>query len=184
MREFIEWTLLLWTQQSLQWRHYIYNGCDSASNHQPYDCLLNRLFRRRSKETSKLRVTGLCEGNSPGTGEFPAQMASNAENVSIWWRHHDIWGDLSQIVYSLGCTVAHECGKMSRTKQSLELFPLFVCRFSTNGGYWAPKVRPRGRNVVHVCKMWPLFGVCYCQDSCQIVLYWSIASWNEIRYAL
>ena len=25
-----------------------------------------------------------------GTGEFPALMASNAENVSIWWRHHDI----------------------------------------------------------------------------------------------
>ena len=22
------------------------------------------------------------------TGEFPVQMASNAENVSIWWRHH------------------------------------------------------------------------------------------------
>ena len=38
--------------------------------------------------TSKLRVTGLCVGNSPGTGEFPAQMASNAENVSMWWRHH------------------------------------------------------------------------------------------------
>ena len=40
------------------------------------------------KKTSKLRVTGLCVGNSPETGEFPAQMASNAENVSIWWRHH------------------------------------------------------------------------------------------------
>ena len=39
---------------------------------------------------SKLRVTGLCEGNSPGTGEFPAQMASYAENVSIWWRHHEL----------------------------------------------------------------------------------------------
>ena len=38
--------------------------------------------------TVKLRVTGLCAGNSPVTGEFPAQMASNAENVSIWWRHH------------------------------------------------------------------------------------------------
>ena len=38
--------------------------------------------KRRSKETSKLRVTGLCEGNSPVTGEFPAQRASNAENVS------------------------------------------------------------------------------------------------------
>ena len=58
-------------------------------NHQPHDCLLNRLSRRRSKKTSKLRVTGLCVGNSPVTGEFPAQMASNTENVSIWWRHHE-----------------------------------------------------------------------------------------------
>ena len=71
---------------SLQWRH---NEQDSVSNHQPHDCLLNRLFGCRSKKTSKLRVTGLCAGNSPGTGEFPAQRASNAENVSIWWRHHD-----------------------------------------------------------------------------------------------
>ena len=47
----------------------------------------NRLFRRRSKKTSKLRVTGLCAGNSPVTSEFPVQMASNVENVSIWWRH-------------------------------------------------------------------------------------------------
>ena len=51
--------------------------------------LINRLFRHRSKKTLKLRVTGLCVANSPGTGEIPAQMASNAENVSIfWWRHH------------------------------------------------------------------------------------------------
>ena len=42
------------------------------------------------RKTSKLRVTGLCAGNSPETGEFPAQMASNAENVSIWWRHHGL----------------------------------------------------------------------------------------------
>ena len=54
-----------------------------------YDCLLNRLFRRRSKKTSKLRVTGLCAGNSLVTGEFVPQRASNAENVSIWWRLHD-----------------------------------------------------------------------------------------------
>ena len=69
----------------LQWHH---NGHWGVSNHQPHDCLLNRLFRRRSKKTSKLRVTGLFAGNSPVAGEFPAQMASNAENVSIWWRHH------------------------------------------------------------------------------------------------
>ena len=41
-----------------------------------------------SKKKSKLRVTGLCEGNSLVTGEFPSQRATNAENVSIWWRHH------------------------------------------------------------------------------------------------
>ena len=70
---------------SLQWRH---NGRDGVLNHQCHDCLLKRLFRLRSKKTSKLRVTGLCEGNSPVKGEFPAQKASNAENVSIRWRRH------------------------------------------------------------------------------------------------
>ena len=74
-------------EKSLQWCH---NGGDSISNHQPHDCLLNGLFRSRSKKTWKLRVTGLCAGNSPGTGEFPAQMASNTESVSIWWHHH-VW---------------------------------------------------------------------------------------------
>ena len=70
---------------SFHWRH---NGHDGVSNHQPHDCLLNRLFRRRSKKISKLRVTNLCAGNPPVTGEFLAQRATNAENVSIWWRHH------------------------------------------------------------------------------------------------
>ena len=72
--------------RTLQWGH---NGHDGISNHQPYDYLLNRLFRCRSKKTSKLRVTGLCAGNSPVTGEFPAQRASKVENVSIWWCHHE-----------------------------------------------------------------------------------------------
>ena len=79
----------------LRWRH---NVRDSVSNHQPHDCLLNCLFRRRSKKTSKLHVTGLCVGNSPGSGEFPAQMASNAENVSIWWRHHAIMAHYYQMI--------------------------------------------------------------------------------------
>ena len=48
-------------ENTLQWHH---NGCDCVSNHQPHDCLLNLLFRRRSKKTSKLRVTGLCAWNS------------------------------------------------------------------------------------------------------------------------
>ena len=70
---------------SLQGRH---NGHDGVSNHQPHHCLLNHLTWSRSKKTSKLRVTGLCAGNSRGTGEFRAQMASNAKNASIWLRNH------------------------------------------------------------------------------------------------
>ena len=91
--------VVIWTwyvPPSIQWRH---NGRDSVWNHQPHGCLLSRLFRRRSKKTSKLRVTGLCAGNSPGTGEIPAQMVSNAENVSIWRRHHveEAWHHFSQM---------------------------------------------------------------------------------------
>ena len=62
----------VWSPYSLHWRH---NERDGGSNHQPHDCLLNFSWRRRSKKTSKLRVTG-------------PQKASNAENVSIWWRHY------------------------------------------------------------------------------------------------
>ena len=72
----------------MQWRH---NGHDSVSNHQPHGCFLNRLFGRRSKKTSKLRVTGPLCGEFTGTGEFPTQRASNAENVSIWRRHHEYY---------------------------------------------------------------------------------------------
>ena len=54
--------------------------------------------RHRSKKTSKLCVTGICEGNSPVPGEFPTQRASNTANVSIWWRHHDIiWNCLPDV---------------------------------------------------------------------------------------
>ena len=53
---------------SLQWRQ---------------DWLLNHLFMRRSRKTSKLRVTGLCEANSLVTGKSPAQMADNAKTDSF-----------------------------------------------------------------------------------------------------
>ena len=77
-----QWSVLCWSgvsckprssirneRWSLQCRH---NGCDGVSNYQRLDCLFNRLFSRRSKKTSKLRVTGLCARNSPVTSEFPA----------------------------------------------------------------------------------------------------------------
>ena len=60
-----------------------HNEHDGVSNYQPHNCLLKLLFGHWSKKTSKLRITGLCEGNLPVTGEFPAQRAISAENVSI-----------------------------------------------------------------------------------------------------
>ena len=58
-----------------------------------YSTVYSDADQRKHESSASLtfvrRVTDLCAGNSPGTGEFPAKMASNGENVSIWWRHHD-----------------------------------------------------------------------------------------------
>ena len=74
---------------SLQWWHH--DEPTGVSNHRCLHCLLSRLFRRRSRQTSKLHVTSLCEMNSLVAGGFPSQRASNTENVSIWWHHHDMY---------------------------------------------------------------------------------------------
>ena len=86
----------------LQWRH---NGRDGISNHQPHHCLLNHLFVCRSKKTPKLHITGLCVGNSLETDEFPAQMASKAENVSIWWFHY-VFNILPVLLFSITCVIS------------------------------------------------------------------------------
>ena len=65
--------------RSLHWRH---NDHDGVSNHQPHGCLLQPFSQTQIKENIKAPRHG------PLCGEFTAQMASNAENVSIWWRHH------------------------------------------------------------------------------------------------
>ena len=94
---------------TLHWRH---NDYDGVSNHQPRGCLLKRLFRRRSKKTSKLRVTGLCVGNSPGPVNSPHKgpvarkmlpfddvIMSNSHQAhfkqhrnSLQWRHNELYG--------------------------------------------------------------------------------------------
>ena len=55
-----DYICILFSIASSRWRH---NGRDGVSNHQPHDCLLNRLLRRKSKKARKLYVTGLCAGN-------------------------------------------------------------------------------------------------------------------------
>ena len=117
-------------RDTLHWRH---NEPDGVSNHQPRDCLLNCLFRCRSKKTSKLRATGLCAENSPGTGEFPAQKASNAENVSIWWRHHEmfyVFGGL--VIGSNGLICLHIWGRLGDAKNKYHV----VRRMSLISNRW------------------------------------------------
>ena len=80
-----------WAMGSFLSKQWIVHYSDvkmSAIKSPSLDCLLTSLIRRRSKKTSKLRVTGLCEGNPLVTGGFPSQRTNNAENVSIWWHHH------------------------------------------------------------------------------------------------
>ena len=60
----------------------VYSAADERKHQSAAWLAFGRGIHKRS-------VTGLYEGNSPVTSEFPAQRASNAENVSIWWRHHE-----------------------------------------------------------------------------------------------
>ena len=54
----------------LQWRNIERDG---VWNHTRLDCMVNRFLKRRSKKTSNLRVTGLCDGNPPVTDGYPTK---------------------------------------------------------------------------------------------------------------
>ena len=41
------------------------------------------------------------------TGEFPGQGPSNAENIFIWWRHHDLLLHISRDGQIFGFTDTH-----------------------------------------------------------------------------
>ena len=96
----VMWSILQWWQKNtmpLEWRH---NGHDSVSSHQPRDYLLNHLFKRRSQKTSKLRVTGLCAGNSPKwpvtRKMFPILMTSSRhlcpQKTVCFTSGYSLWG--------------------------------------------------------------------------------------------
>ena len=83
--------LALKSSYPLQWCH---NGCDRVLNHWHLDCLLNRLFRHRSKKTSKLCVKSLCEGihqwpvDSPHKGPVTRKMFQFDDTIMHcyqWW---------------------------------------------------------------------------------------------------
>ena len=70
---------------TLQWRH---NGRDCVSNHQPHDCYTQAFIQAHIRENIIVPRHWPLWGIPPVTGGFPSQRASNAENVSISWRHH------------------------------------------------------------------------------------------------
>ena len=53
-------------------------------NQRSIECLLNRLSTLKQENITGPRHGSLCEGNPPVT----SQSASNAKNISIWWRHN------------------------------------------------------------------------------------------------
>ena len=77
--QFLKLSYLPQFTRILQWRH---NKRDGVSNHQPtivYSTVYSGADQWKHQSSALLAFV---------TGEFPAQRASNAENVSIWWRHH------------------------------------------------------------------------------------------------
>ena len=96
----------------LHWRH---NDQDGVSNHQPHGCLLKRLFKRRSKKASKLRVTGLCMGNSPGPVNSPHK------------------GPVTRKMFPFGDFIMHTCTVGVITIQSgVKINP---CQYTNGIGY-------------------------------------------------
>ena len=159
----------------LQWRH---NESDGISNHRRLDCLFKPLFRHRSKKTPKLRVTGLCEGNIPVTGE----RASNAENISIWSRHH-------AYIFSLQPLPADHSGKhqglqlqfsrLSRVGVTASPSSVLVPEFCVRKGItWHPMFHERVQKFIcHSIKVW---GQRYIKQQIQLEQYahwfWCLAT--------
>ena len=112
---------------------YHYNN-DSVSNYRHLDYLLNRLFGRWSRKTSKLRVTGLCKRNSPVTGDYSAQRFSNTENVSIWKRQQD--NQLRQYLCRHHCQISERLDSFKPIYRdfdiSCNMWPLLLTGFNFN----------------------------------------------------
>ena len=97
MRFIVKWLVLCFRWRLLS-SEKVLPGIEQTKAHHYWDVIMGAMvsqitsltivYSTITKKASKLCVTGPCAGNSPVTGEFPAQMTSNAENVSIWWRHH------------------------------------------------------------------------------------------------
>ena len=125
-------------QTTLQWRH---NVRDDLSNYQCLHCLFRRLFRRRSKKTSKLRVTGLCEGNRPETGSFPHKGPVSGKCFQLMTSSCPVHGGL--ILASSWSPESHECCASFPENTMIHWCRVtYICysnlghHMNVNGRYW------------------------------------------------
>ena len=109
--------------RALRWRHNEHNG---VSNHQPHHCLLKRLFGCRSKKTTKLRVTGLCAGNSPGPVNSPHQWPVTRRMFPF----DDVIMALVWVGYSQNTSSAGFTNLNPAPEGSLRLIPQPVARWA------------------------------------------------------
>ena len=91
-----------------------------------YSTVYSGADQRKHKSSASL---AFCVGNSLGNGEFPAQMASNAESVSIWWRHH-VWL-IFKIDYVITCILCNFL-QLIQTQCTIKIIFLLhsLCLFS------------------------------------------------------
>ena len=133
----------------------------------------SRLFTQpfnpgRSKKTFKLSVTGLCAGNSPATGEFPTQRASNAKNVYIWGRHHVEYLQVSSVKNSPWI-----CRQLGTARQ-----PMIAAIICTTKFHYVSS-----ENIdVPLPKMSTLFGINDCFQPVLQIPHWLQLSLREINF--
>ena len=122
------------------------------------------------KKTSKLCVTGLCEGNSLVPSEVPMQRASNVENVSIWWCQHD-WRLMTMYVsvnwVIIGYQMAYHLTSAKPLPETMltyhtKLLGGWLIIRSCWGVYWFHSIRPSVCPSVHpsriLCPLWSAYG--------------------------
>ena len=129
---------------TLLWRH---NGRDGVSNHQP------QFIQAQIKENIKApRHWPLCR-EFTGNQWFPAQMASNTENVSIWWHHHEFSCYASPLKPTSDCKISsHFC--IFVIQNFLQWFHGDTQIFHFRRTYPASKCDPGNKTRLHINTLW------------------------------
>ena len=83
--------LTLWSEKSYTTKiPDYYSGAVTLRLKSPATRLLVNSYSGPTAKETKIHTLSLYKGNPPVIGGFPSQRASNAKNVSTWWRHHGL----------------------------------------------------------------------------------------------